>query len=46
MPDVTKLNDFPETITDETIADYFGFDTIDRENIETLHRKEYKFTPI
>jgi hypothetical protein len=46
MPDVTKLDDFPETITDETIADYFGFDTIDRENIETLHRKEYKFTPI
>ena len=33
IPDITKLLDFPEEINDDTIADYFGFDEKDRENI-------------
>ena len=45
VPDVTKLDDFPNIVNDETIADYFEFDELDRENIQTLHRKNYIFTP-
>ena len=33
IPDITFLPDFPEEINDDTIADYFGFDEKDRENI-------------
>jgi len=43
IPDICKLTDFPEHITDETIADYFGFDEKDRESIENLHKKQYTF---
>ena len=44
MPDITKLKNFPtaETITDETVADYFGLDAIDKQHIQSLHRKKYK----
>ena len=45
VPDVTKLDDFPSIVNDETIADYFEFDDIDRQNIQTLHKKNYIFTP-
>ena len=41
LPDITKLKDFPDTITDESIADYFGLDNEDRENIYKLHQKKY-----
>ena len=30
--------------TDDNIADYFGLDSIDRENINKLHKKEYTFS--
>jgi methylase of polypeptide subunit release factors len=43
FPDISQLNDFPEEINDETIADYFNFDQKDRENIQKLHRKNYDF---
>ena len=43
IPDITKINDFPEVINDESIADYFNFDDIDRENIQNLHKKDYSF---
>ena len=33
IPDITFFSDFPEEINDNTIADYFGFDDKDRENI-------------
>lgn len=33
LPDITKILDFPNEINDNTIADYFGFDNKDRENI-------------
>ena len=43
IPDITKLNDFPEMINDDSIADYFGFDDEDIKNIKKLHRKQYTF---
>jgi hypothetical protein len=44
MPDITKLDGFPQEPTDETIAEYFDFDSTDRENIAKLHKKEYQFS--
>ena len=44
IPDITRAVDFPKLINDETIADYFGFDDVDRLNIQRLHRKNYTFT--
>ena len=46
IPDITQLTDFPDIINDVTIADYFGFDELDRQNIKMLHKKDYIFTPI
>ena len=43
IPDITKLPEFPKVSTDESIAEYFGFDNTDREHIEKLHRKDYSF---
>ena len=43
IPDVTCLPDFPSVINDDTIADYFGFDDIDKKNIQTYHKKPYQF---
>ena len=44
IPDVTRLNGFPVAadITDQTVADFFGLDLVDREHINSLHRREYK----
>lgn len=44
IPDITKLIDFPSIINDETIATYFNFDNIDKENIQKLHKKNYNFS--
>jgi hypothetical protein len=47
IPDIIKLSKidadalFPRVINDETLADYFGLDTLDRENIAKLHKKHY-----
>ena len=46
IPDITRLLSFPQTINDETIADYFGFDELERQSIKALHRKDYIFTPL
>jgi tRNA1(Val) A37 N6-methylase TrmN6 len=43
IPDITKLDGFPDVINDETIANYFGFDDIDIKNIKSLHKKDYNF---
>ena len=43
IPDITQIPDFPKVITDESIAEYFNFDNIDRENIQKLHKKDYTF---
>ena len=44
IPDITRLNGFPAAadITDQTVADFFGLDNVDREHINSLHRREYK----
>ena len=43
IPDITKLDDFPESITDETIGDYFNFTEVEREYIDRLHNHKYNF---
>ena len=44
IPDITRLNGFPVAadINDKTVADFFELDLIDREHINSLHRREYK----
>jgi len=43
IPDISNLNDFPENITDETIADYFNFSEEERLNIQKFQKKRYEF---
>ena len=43
IPDITLLDNFPEIITDKTIAEYFKFDDYDKKAINNLHHKNYKF---
>ena len=38
IPDITKLPNFPEEINDNTVAEYFGFDKRDINNISTNTR--------
>lgn len=44
IPDICKLKDFPNEITDETIATYFAFTDKERNSIKSLHSKRYTFT--
>ena len=41
LPDITKLPDFPVTINDSTIAEYFGFSLEEINAIQKLHKKKY-----
>ena len=41
IPDITKLEDFPELITEKAIADYFSFDELERKGIENIISKKY-----
>ena len=43
IPDVTRLPDFPKVINDDSIAEFFGFDKIDKKNIQEYHKKPYTF---
>ena len=43
IPDISQLEDFPEEINDDTIAEYFKFDELDKKAINSLHSKRYKF---
>ena len=43
IPDITKLDDFPEKINDDSVSLYFGFDKEDIESINKLHKKQYTF---
>ena len=43
IPDVTRLPDFPKVINDDALAEYFGFDEIDKKNIQEYHKKPYTF---
>lgn len=42
IPDITKLNDFPRVIDDDTIADYFQLTTLERNAIRQWSQ-EYQF---
>ena len=44
IPDICKLDGFPNDITDDSIADYFGFIDEERIAIDGLHNKKYTFT--
>ena len=43
IPDVTRLPDFPKSINDDALSEYFGFDEIDKKNIQEYHKKPYTF---
>jgi len=42
LPDITKIPNFPETITDETVMDYFKFSELERKCIDNIVKKQYK----
>ena len=41
LPDITKLNDFPEDINDKSLCDYFKLDKTERNLINTFNKKKY-----
>lgn len=44
IPDICKLKEFPNEITDKSIAAYFGFTDEEINAINKLHSKNYTFT--
>tara|TARA_R110002012_G_C11260196_1_gene567951 strand:+ start:148 stop:492 length:345 start_codon:yes stop_codon:yes gene_type:complete len=45
IPDITKLDNFPSEINDETIASYFGLSDEEKIAIDKLHKKKYNYFP-
>jgi hypothetical protein len=43
LPDITNILDFPNKITDETIANYFNLTNEERNSINNLYKKQYNF---
>lgn len=41
IPDITKIEGFPEIITDITVQDFFQLTDQEKENINKLHNKDY-----
>jgi len=41
LPDITKLDNFPEEITDENVATYFELDDEERKYIQNFNKKNY-----
>ena len=41
IPDISKLDDFPREINDETIAEYFSLNEEEQYAIQKLHKREY-----
>ena len=41
LPDITKIQDFPDEINDTTISQYFRFSLQEQEAILKLHNKKY-----
>ena len=41
IPDITKIPNFPEEITDDSLSIFFNFSLEEREGIKNLHNKEY-----
>jgi len=42
LPDVTRLEGFPDVITDITVADYFQLDHEEREAVNRINKKSYQ----
>ena len=43
IPNITKISDFPKTINNETICDFFNLTENERNAINSLHKKNYSF---
>jgi len=43
IPDITKIENFPKIINDDTIANYFKFTQKEKDAIKTFHKKKYNF---
>ena len=43
IPDITKIKNFPDTINDQTLFSFFGFDSDEIETILNYHPKNYSF---
>lgn len=41
IPDINKIPDFPEVITDQSIAEFFNFNQSEIAAIKSLHKKKY-----
>ena len=41
LPDITKLDDFPEDINDKSLCNYFKLNKMERNLINTFHKKKY-----
>jgi hypothetical protein len=41
LPDICKLEQFPSTITNETLFSYFGINEVERNHIENFSSKKY-----
>ena len=41
MPDITKIPDFPDIITEDTVSNYFQFTDEERLAIKNITKKEY-----
>ena len=43
IPDITKIPNFPDVITDETIANFFDFNELERKAIESMFKNYNRF---
>lgn len=43
IPDITKLLEFPQEISDETVADFFHLDLADKKHILSVHKNYGRF---
>ena len=43
IPDISNIPDFPQTITQDTILQYFGFNEIEKSYIINMHKNKYSF---
>jgi hypothetical protein len=41
IPDITKIPDFPDLITDDTVSDYFKFTYEERLAIKNITKRKY-----
>ena len=38
IPDITKIDDFPDVITNDTLCDFFNLDELERNIVFTFHK--------